>query len=320
MTGQIHVTIYSEIFDRETAMRSEYPSTILADETLPAETFTEYELPPLPEQRGYTALCYVLLKSGAEEYLKGLDREGAEPAPIGTVMLGKTLTADDLEIVPQNLQGVYEAEIHVVWLAEKSDFKLEFYDGDELFGEYYIGFPIESEQLCYLDPFPTPTREGKTFAGWQNVDGYLVDAVTYYDFFEKLHGAKTVFDRDFEKGMPCKVYACWSDGSGGAPEPTPVPDHYLVTAIDPCGFGESSRGGSKWVTKGKYVTVIVKIPDDGPSATGYFLVTYSNGKRERYTVQSYKSVLHKTEEDDYYDLYFKLRIEVTGNMTIEFPW
>ncbi|MBQ5991732.1 MAG: hypothetical protein IJL62_04200, partial [Clostridia bacterium] len=120
-------------------------------------------------------------------------------------------------------EGVYEAEIHVIWLADSTQFHLEFYDGTELFGDYYVGFPVDSEGLVYLAPFPVPECEGKTFLGWCDVDGYMIDAVTYYDFFEKLPTAKVKTDRAMARPMACKVFACWSDGSGGAPDPTPRP-------------------------------------------------------------------------------------------------
>ena len=307
MTGQIHITIYSEVFDLDTAMRGAYPSTVLADETLAAETFTEYPLPPLPEQDGYEALGYVLLKSGGTEYLEGLHEENTNPAPIGTVALTDTLTADDLEIVPKDIQGVYNAEIHVVWLTEKSDYRLEFYDGDMLFGDYYIGFPIESEQLCYLAPFPKPARAGKTFVGWQNVDGFMVDAVTYYDFFEKLPNAKTIGDRNLKKHMPCKVYACWSDGSGGAPEPTPgptaTPPEHTVSCSSRCGFSKGGSGGSRTLYEGQSVTIYAR---GATSTVGYFLI---GGQRIR--VSAYDS-------DGVYQ-YFKYRIIVrTTDLKIDF--
>lgn len=308
----------------DVAMRGDnaYPSEVLADETLPAETFTEYALPPLPEQEGYRALGYVLLKSGGAAYLEGLSEAGANPAPIGTVALGETLTADDLEIVPKDVEGVYNAEIHVVWLADESPYHLEFYDGDELFGDYYAAFPIESEQLLYLAPFPTPTREGKTFLGWQNVDGFVVDAVTYYDFFEKLWYAKTVSDRDMNRRIPCRLYACWSDGSGGAPDPTPVPVFYKVKAKSPCGFSAGSGGGgTKQVQKGSSITIFAKVTHYDYSLEGcYFTVTDSSGNQKSYSVSEYKSVRHDTDTDDYYVLYYKVTIKVTGNITVSFHY
>ena len=220
MTGQIHITVFSEVFDWSV---DPYPSEIIADETLDAATFTGYRLPPLPEQKGYKAVGYVLTKYSGLAYLGLLYDGEEEPHPIGTVALGDTLTADDLEIVPKSIEDIYQAEIHVVWLSdEPNNFHLEFYD-DSLFGDYYIGFPVYSEQLCYLAPFPVPEKEGKTFTGWCDADGHMVDAVTYFDFFPVIPPAESMEDRDWKNPIPCKVYACWSDGSGGAPEPTPTP-------------------------------------------------------------------------------------------------
>ncbi len=107
----------------------------------------------------------MLLKSGGAAYLENLVAGSAEPSVIGTVALTDAMTGDDLEIEPKNIEGIYEAEIHVVWLADDSKHILQFYDETELFGEYKVGFPVESEQMIYLAPFPVPEREGKTFVG-----------------------------------------------------------------------------------------------------------------------------------------------------------
>ena len=223
LEGDVHVRIYSEVFNIDLAMQGQYPSEILLDETFDGATFTDYELPPLPEQKGYTALGYVLLADSGMSYLDSLYYGNADPHPIGTIALGSTLTTQHLAIIPQSDSGVYEAEIHVVWLMNESDFHLEFYDGEALFGDYFVGFPSYSEQLVYLAPFPIPEREGKTFAGWCDKDGNMIDAVTYYDFFPVIPPAESMEDRDWQNPIPCKVYACWSDGSGGAPDPTPTP-------------------------------------------------------------------------------------------------
>ncbi len=328
MTGQIHITIYSEVFDRSVAIQGEYPSEVLVNETVAAETFNEYELPPLPEQKGYTALGYVLLKSSGAEYLESLCDGSAEPSVIGSVALDKTLTADDLEIVPKNIEGVYEAEIHVVWLADDSKHILQFYDGTTLFGEYKVGFPVESEQMIYLEPFPKPKREGKTFVGWCDVDGYLIDAVTYYDFFMKLPWAKTKDERAMARPMPCKVYACWSDGSGGAPPPTPrppitpkptvtpVPVYYSVEIGPMCSFSEGgSTGGATEVQSGRGITVFVDLFDDSSDVVGTFLVTYLNSGTER----EFPAVPYKVIEidDEEFHVFFKITIQVT---VIDFPW
>ena len=103
--GQIHLTVYSEVFDSDTAMQGEYPSTVLVDEMLDAPTFTEYELPPLPEQEGYRALGYVLIADSSQSYLEDLHTETGEPHVIGSVALGSSLTPDDLGIVPQSIEG-----------------------------------------------------------------------------------------------------------------------------------------------------------------------------------------------------------------------
>lgn len=220
LTGKIHVVVYSDIFDSNQAP---YPSKILADDTIDASSFERYPLPPLPTQDGYRALGYVLTRYSGLAYLDSLYFDNADPRPIGTAALGDALTIENLLIVPKGEDEIYEAEVHVVWLKDGSNFHLEFYDGADLFGEYYIGFPAYSEQLCYLAAFPTPERMGKTFTGWCNAMGQPIDAVTYFDFFEELSDAQTMEDRDWEHPIPCRVYACWSDGSGGAPPVTPKP-------------------------------------------------------------------------------------------------
>jgi hypothetical protein len=223
LTGQIHVTVYSDIYDETAALSGNYPSVILADETFDAATFTDYKLPPLPQRSGYTALGYVLLLSSCTEYLDSLLSGDAEPHIIGTVALNDDLIANDAKLSLQGSDGVYEVEIHVVWLDDELHLAhLEFYD-ETLFGDYYVGFGLTSDQLCYLAPFPTPEREGKTFIGWCDAEGHMIDAVTYYDFFEKLPDAQAIEDRDFNQSVPCKVYACWSDGTGGVPEAMPTP-------------------------------------------------------------------------------------------------
>ena len=119
--------------------------------------------------------------------------------------------------------GDYEAEIHTVWLDDSLRYMhLAFYD-ETLFGEYYIDYSLGVEQLCYLAPFSTPTREGKAFIGWCDEEGHLIDAVTYYDFFEKLPEAQSIEDRNWDNPIICKVYACWSDGTGGTPTSTVSP-------------------------------------------------------------------------------------------------
>lgn len=219
LSGKIHIVVYSDVFD---GGAEPYPSEILADVTVDAESFTQFPLPPLPTQEGYRAVGYVLLKNSGLAYLDALYFDHADPDVIGTKALGDTLTADDLGMVPKNTDGVYEAEIHVVWLEDDSRFRLEFYD-ETLIGEYNVGFPVSSEGLCYLAAFPVPERKGKTFIGWSDASGHMIDAVTYFDFFPLKAGAQSMEEREWSKPIPCKVYACWSDGSGGAPEPTPVP-------------------------------------------------------------------------------------------------
>lgn len=229
LTGMIHILVYSEIFNMDIAIQGGYPSEILADETFDANSFESYVLPEIPEQEGYRALGYVLLAESGENYLKRLYAGETDPKPIGSVGLTDRVTVNDIAIVPLNDEGVREAEIHVVWLQENSDFVLEFYDGD-LFGKYQAGFPVYSDGLLYLAAFPTPVREGRTFAGWRDELGNTVDAVTYFDFFRPLVPAETLEDRDWNKPVPCRLYALWSDGSGSAPEPmtVPMPDCNVV--------------------------------------------------------------------------------------------
>ena len=331
MTGQIHITIYSEVFDNAAAGQDGYPSEVLSDETIPAETFSEYRLPPLPEQEGYTALGYVLLKSSGSEYLESLCNGSAKPSVIGTVALGETLTADDLEIVPKSIEGIYDAEIHVVWLANDSKHILQFYDGRQLFGEYKVGFPVESEQMIYLAPFPVPQHEGKTFTGWCDVDGFMVDAVTYYDFFEKTLFPKVKSDRKLNRPMPCKVYACWSDGSGGAPRPTPrptptpssTPTIYYTVSLDPMlsfaepPAGSSGGGGSRSIASGRSVTVFVSVYNF-PGDTVQFVINYlDSGTTRTVYAGEYKYVELNEEE---FICFYKTTFTVTENISVEFPW
>ena len=249
LTGTIHIIVYSDILDMDRAMQGLYPSAILAEETLDAASFTEYVLPPLPETDGYNAAGYVLLAGSSRDYLDGICFGGEQPHAIGSIPLDGVLTADDLAIVPNN-DGVYEAEIHVVWYG---DFTIAFYDGDQLFSEVAVGFPLQSEGLYYLTVFPTPQSAQKTFIGWCDADGNLIDAVTYYDFFEKLPDAQTPEDRDWSKRITCEVYACWSDGSGGAPERV---EQFRMSCIN-CSFladGEGAKDGL--YPKGTQITVV----------------------------------------------------------------
>lgn len=226
LSGKIHIVVYSEILAYDSS--EPFPSEVLADVTLDAATFTGYTLPPLPTQEGYKALGYVLLRSSGLAYLETLYYNRAEPGTIGTKALGSELTANDLGIVPKNADGVYEAEIHVVWVQNNSRFHLEFYD-ETLIGEYDVGFPVSSDGLCYLAAFPEPVRKGKTFIGWSDVNGHMIDAVTYFDFFAPKQGAKTIEDREWNRPIACKVYACWSDGTGGAPYMTAMPREASMT-------------------------------------------------------------------------------------------
>ncbi len=220
LKGQLHIVIYSEILDWSSTGMAEYPSKKLRDEPLmDAATFTEYELPPLDEieqEEGYTAFGYVLLKTPGMLYFDWRYFELEQPYPIGTVALKDKLTRDDLGILDAVTDEVHEVEIHVVWLKDEGNQLLEFYDGDELFGSYYVGFPMYSEQLCYLAPFPVPEHEGKTFAGWCDEDGRLLDAVMMFDFYPVVPPGETLEDRDWRNPIPCRVYACWTDGTGGA--------------------------------------------------------------------------------------------------------
>ena len=185
LTGQIHIVVYSDIINIEAAMAGHPESFVLDEQTFDAASFERYALPPLPTHAGYTALGYVLFAENSEAYFNNLVVEGGERHVGGSVALTDAVTADDIRIVPINEQGVREAEVHTVWLEEDSIFVLEFYD-DSLFGSYHVGFPMDSEGLLYLAAFPTPTREGYTFAGWCDESGTPVDTVTYFDFLEPL--------------------------------------------------------------------------------------------------------------------------------------
>ncbi len=220
LTGMIHIVVYSDILDIEAAMAGEPANRILAEETFNAESFDRYTLPDLPTRNGYTALGYALFAGDSEAYLIDLYFGRITPHAIGSVALTDVVTAQDLAIVPINDEGVHEAEIHTVWLEDDSIFVLEFYD-EGLFGTYHVGFPMDSEGLLYLAAFPTPERENATFVGWCDSNGNPVDAVTYFDFFEPLPDAKTLENRDWSKDVPCRLYAMWSDGSGGVPESQP---------------------------------------------------------------------------------------------------
>ena len=337
LTGQIHITVYSDIFDAGT---EPYPSQILADETLEAETFTSYELPPLPEQDGYTAQGYVLTSYSGLAYLYTLYFDNEEPRAIGTVALGSTLTAEDLGIVPKSIEDIYQAEVHVVWLKEDSDFNLEFHEDDGLFGSYRVGFPVFSEGLCYLAPFPIPVREGKTFVGWCDADGHIIDAVTYFDFFEKLPNAETMEDRNWKKPIPCRVYACWSDGSGGAPDPTPAPtprptprptpkptkkptptptpvvEYYTITCYN-CTFSGGGYSGatSGSVAKGTTVTIV----GSSDSSSSYFEGSPSSASRGSYgSPMSPSSYATPKPGYSYNTYYFTYTYTVNSDTSIRF--
>ena len=228
LTGKIHIVVYTDVFSMENLGEDTiYPCEILADETFDAETFTSYTLPPLPTQEGFTAQGYVLLAYPGMAYLQSLYFDGEAPREIGTVALGDTVTYNDLGIVPMNIDGVHEAEIHVVWLEDEGNKVIEFYDGG-LFNKEIVGFPMYSEGLVYLAAFPKPEREGYTFAGWCDVNGNIVDAVTYFDFYEPLPGAQTLEDRDWSKNIPCRLFATWADASGEISQFEMQPDCRLI--------------------------------------------------------------------------------------------
>lgn len=113
-----------------------------------------------------------------------------------------------------------------------------------MLGEYYV----EPKKLICLASCPIPSVAGKTFVGWCDADGNMIDAVTSYDFFKKLDDAQTIEDRDWTQPIPCKVFACWSDGSGGAlkpmptPTPSPKPTKKYVNddSVDAGGWGNAS--------------------------------------------------------------------------------
>ena len=284
LSGKIHVVVYSEVFD---AGGASYPSEVLADEMLDAATFREYRLPPLPEQEGYRAVGYVLTGYSGLAYLEGLYFDNADPGVIGTRALGDTLSVSDLLIVPKNADEVYEAEIHVVWLQEGSRFRLQFYDG-ELIGEYEVGFPLNSDGLCYLAVFPAPEREGKTFTGWSDIRGRMIDTVTYFDFFPEKADARTMEDREWSQPIPCRVYACWSDGTGGPPvtaqhveTPEPVSNEAKMCSIsgDGCAIvvnGAIAENGTA-VPAGTVVTAMAW----KPNRTGRFIMTTQSGGTEQ---------------------------------------
>ena len=220
LTGTIHLVVYSDILDIDAALAGEPYNTVLAEETFDAESFTSYTLPELPTKAGYTALGYVLLADNSENYLVDLYFGRIQPQPIGSVALSDVVTKEDVAVVPQNSEGVREAEIHTTWLEDDSIFVLEFYDGG-LFGTYHVGFPLDSDGLIYLAAFPTPQREGDTFLGWCDGNGNPIDAVTYFDFFEPRPGATKLEERDWSKDIPCRVYAMWANDSSETPEPHP---------------------------------------------------------------------------------------------------
>ncbi len=224
LTGRIHIVVYADTFSMNLG-GSGYDNAILADEMFDAETFTEYTLPPLPEQSGYTALCYVLIADSETNYLRNLYLDLGQPHAIGSVALDGVVTADDLGIVPLNDAGVREAEIHTVWLSDSDSYVLECYDDEEQTGSYPIAFPMDSDGLVYLAAFPQPEREGLIFNGWCDALGNRIDAVTYFDFFEPLNPAPTLEDRNWRKPIPCKVYATWTDAYGNETGPAiPEPD------------------------------------------------------------------------------------------------
>ena len=269
LTGKIHVVVYSEIPNYDNAP---YPSEILAEDTLDAATFREYKLPPLPTQEGYQAVGYVLTKYSGLAYLETLYYEFADPEEIGTKALGDTLTANDLGMVPRNTDGVYEAEIHVVWLEEDSKYHLEFYD-ETLIGQYDVGFPVSSDGLCYLAAFPTPQREGKAFTGWSNASGTKVDAVTYFDFFPAKPNAQSMEDREWSHPCACRVYACWSDGTGGPPV-TPAPTEAPTEAPATDDVFTITGEGCSIVANGKYVV-------DGSFAKGTVVTVNASSRAIR---------------------------------------
>ncbi len=301
MTGKIHLTVYSGIV-YWTVEKGEDPGEILFEDTFDAATFTEVELPTLPTLTNYTPYGYVLLKYDGFAYLYGLHEEGDTPHLIGSVALkDNKLTAEDLQIVPKSIEDIYQTNVYAVWLAkEPNRFHLEFYDED-LFGDYYVGFLNESEGLVYLAPFPTPEREGLTFAGWCDTDGNIIDAVTFFDFFPVIPPGESMEDRDWKHPIPCRVFACWTDASGrtydtrgfarlttdptdeptqeATPEPTEEPTSKMYSIkLYSCTFsgGGYHNASSGKVPAGTKITITSKY---AISTEGFFEGTPSSAER-----------------------------------------
>lgn len=272
-TEQIHITVYSDLYD-ETA-DNPYHSGILAEETLDAESFAGYSLPQLPEQAGGTCIGYVLVTGSSTDYMEEQNTPGSAPHPIGTVSLGNTLLPEDIRGLVA-ADGVYEAEIHAAWIAERSRFLIRFCDGEDPMYSYYVLFPLEKQGLLYLDAFPKPEKRYVTFVGWCDADGHMVDVVTYAEFFTKLSDRQPPDDRDWSRPRTYRVYACWSDGSGGVPEVT----KYSVRCSN-CSFtGGGYTGAAKGsVPSGKAITV-TGLTDSNET---YFRITYADGSSERRT-------------------------------------
>ncbi len=229
LTGEIQYVVFADAFCTDLGMEGGYEIAVLDYGTFDAETFTEYKLPPLPEREGYTAVGYVLLAESGFDYFNGLYFDGVQPHTIGSVALGDTLKAQDLGIVPQNADGVRQVEIHTVWTEDNGKFAIEFYDGDTLFNKADAGFPTQSDGLVYLAAFPTPEHEGLIFNGWYDSTGNKIDAVTWFDFYPTKPDAKSLEDRDWQKNMPCRLYASYMDPYGNEQQPEiPLPDCHVI--------------------------------------------------------------------------------------------
>ena len=204
--GTIHVVVCADMMDEN------YTEVILAEETFDEATFDHYDLPALPTQTGYEAQGYVIQSMTDWDYFgfeKGLHSDNPPDRIVCVPLRDSVLTARDLGIVPVGADGVREVEVHVMWTgAGQQNFPLHLDDGQTV-TEYRVGFPIWSEGLVYLDAFPIPEQDGKTFSGWFDADGNRVWAVTYFDFYTATPGSNDIEDRDWSAPVPFTLYAHW---------------------------------------------------------------------------------------------------------------
>ena len=190
--GEIHVTVYEDIFNDEYWISGEGEEGVLKllETTIPEAEFTELALPydEMPSYKPFVFVGFVL--HFGNQFDQGFMPD-AEPF---VAVLGDTLTREDVERVPVSEDGVRYVNIHAMWrdedelITDPSQYALALTLEDGMGGETLVEAktPIFSEGYTYLAIFPEPEREGYTFTGWYDEDGNRVDYLTFFQFYDEI--------------------------------------------------------------------------------------------------------------------------------------